>query len=143
MAQYYSFHSKLGPHRLRSIGLTSWCGRSLMHGVAIQCAVKVACPLLGGEAGGRSAGFISMSEAGQQQERAGFGRPLSHSRFSRVGIVTAKITAIVILVLVLVLILVLVGLVLVVLVLILILVLVPLPLSCTAAADGVDPGGVR
>src|SRR3984957_16893773 len=67
----------------------------------------------------------------------GFGRPISHSRFSRVGIVTAKIAVVLILVLILV------GLVLVVLILVLILVLVPLPLSGTAAADGVDPGGVR
>jgi hypothetical protein len=32
----------------------------LMHGVAPQCAVKVAVPSLGGEAGGRSLGFISL-----------------------------------------------------------------------------------
>ena len=71
----------------------------------------------------------------------GFGRPISHSRFSRVGIVTAKIAVVVVLVLILVL--VLVGLVLVVLILVLILVLVPQPLSRTAVVNGVDPGGVR
>jgi hypothetical protein len=49
-----------------------------------------------------------------------FGRPFSHSRFSRVGIVTAKIAAVVILVLILVL--VLVGLVLVVLIMVLVLI---------------------
>src|ERR1700681_949411 len=70
----------------------------------------------------------------------GFGRPF-YSRFSRVGIVTAKIAVVVILILVLVL--VLVGLVLVVLILVLVLVLVPLLLSHIAVADGVDPGGVR
>jgi hypothetical protein len=32
---------------------------SLMHGVGPQCAVEVVCPSSGGEAGGRSLGFIS------------------------------------------------------------------------------------
>jgi hypothetical protein len=35
----------------------------LMHGVAPQCAVKGSRPSLGGEAGGRSLGFISLAVA--------------------------------------------------------------------------------
>ena len=37
-----------------------------MHGVAPQCAVKVAVPSLGGEAGGRSLGFISLTARGNR-----------------------------------------------------------------------------
>ena len=66
---------------------------------------------------------------------SGFGRPFSHSRFSRVGIVTAKIAVVVIVVLVLV------GLVLVVLILILI--LVPLLLSRTAPMASIPAAGCQ
>ncbi len=47
-----------------------WRGRSLMHGVAPQCAVKVSRPSLGGEAGGRSPGFISRSVCPRRREVA-------------------------------------------------------------------------
>ena len=39
----------------------------LMHGVAPQCAIKGTRPSLGGEAGGRSPGFISLRPTGSQK----------------------------------------------------------------------------
>jgi hypothetical protein len=38
-----------------------------MHGVAPQCAVEEARPSLGGEAGGRSLGFISLERATERR----------------------------------------------------------------------------
>jgi hypothetical protein len=44
-----------------------------MHGVAPQCVVKVAYPSLGGEAGGRSLGFILLKpHRARGNRRAGF-----------------------------------------------------------------------
>ena len=42
----------------RRVGLTLGIGRSLMHGVAPQMCGRVASPLLGRGAGGRSPGYL-------------------------------------------------------------------------------------
>src|SRR5215472_5904039 len=47
-------------------GLTLGLGRSLMHGVAPQMCGRVASPLLGRGAGGRSPGYLAASVGGPE-----------------------------------------------------------------------------
>jgi hypothetical protein len=48
----------------RTVGLTLGLGRSLMHGVAAQMCGRVASPLLGRGAGGRSPGYLMPPSVG-------------------------------------------------------------------------------
>src|SRR6266446_3354463 len=59
----------------RRVGLTLGLGRSLMHGVAPQMCGRVASPLLGRGAGGRSPGYLMPPRLAARVQTPGFLMP--------------------------------------------------------------------